>query len=418
MKLAVQLALIAFEMSAIAAYAAPSYQGVDLYTLQIPLSFGNQGPGGVAAITSGGQVAGLVIDGPSASLRVDGLLWNNFESLPKHLLPANPNWAFHAAVYATDGTGQVGVLAPSDDFISNQHAVLWSGTANSALDLHPAHLSGFTASVAFGLGGDMQVGAGGGPATGGASHAMTWLGSASSAADLHPQSLPGIVETIAYNTDGVHQVGAAYTSSGSSRRIQDAILAGNLDVNRNVLNTAHAILWNGTAASAVDLHPTNLSGFAWSVAYDVAGNQQTGSGKGLALDAPSHALLWTGTADSAVDLHPTNLANAFSSIAYSTNGVYQVGLAEFGAGAETPRAILWSGAPDSAVDLHSLLPPEFLSSRAYSIDSQGRVFGLAYGPGGLHAVMWAPVPEPPTLSFLRGEFHCTLRLPTETRFSS
>ena len=63
----------------------------------------------------------------------------------------------------------------------------------------------------------------------------------------------------------------------------------------------HAVLWHGTAASLIDLNPTDVSN---SYAYGVSGNNQVGAGYGTATGGTFHALLWHGTAASVVDLHP------------------------------------------------------------------------------------------------------------------
>ena len=113
----------------------------------------------------------------------------------------------------------------------------------------------------------------------------------------------------------------------------------------------HALLWTGTAASAVDLNP---SGFTDSVATGVAGGEQVG--EGLTTDDVSHALLWTGTAASAVDL------NAF-------------------------------------------LPSGFTNATATGIDESGDISGYDFGPNGVHAVLWQPVggTSGPQMSFVASE---------------
>jgi hypothetical protein len=64
----------------------------------------------------------------------------------------------------------------------------------------------------------------------------------------------------------------------------------------------HALLWSGTAASMVDLHP--VSGFEDSWAADTDGTHQVGYATSLGPNAGYHASLWSGTAASLVDLHP------------------------------------------------------------------------------------------------------------------
>ncbi|MEN6426746.1 MAG: PEP-CTERM sorting domain-containing protein [Phycisphaerales bacterium] len=62
------------------------------------------------------------------------------------------------------------------------HAMLWSGTAESYVDLNP---SGFLESSATGISGGQQVGGGVGTATGGEWHALLWSGTAESYVDLN-----------------------------------------------------------------------------------------------------------------------------------------------------------------------------------------------------------------------------------------
>lgn len=64
----------------------------------------------------------------------------------------------------------------------NYHALLWSGSASSVVDLHPI---GFENSSATGISGGQQVGSGNGSATGGEYHALLWSGNANSVVDLH-----------------------------------------------------------------------------------------------------------------------------------------------------------------------------------------------------------------------------------------
>jgi hypothetical protein len=60
---------------------------------------------------------------------------------------------------------------------------MWSGAAGSVVDLHP---NGFLFSVASGVSGAGQVGAGAGPITGNEQHALLWNGTPESVVDLHP----------------------------------------------------------------------------------------------------------------------------------------------------------------------------------------------------------------------------------------
>src|SRR5262245_35512779 len=77
---------------------------------------------------------------------------------------------------AASGTCQVGhVYRPAA--ASDSHAVVWSGAAESFIDLNPA---AFTLSTALAVSGNYQAGYGGGPASGYANHALVWNGTAES----------------------------------------------------------------------------------------------------------------------------------------------------------------------------------------------------------------------------------------------
>lgn len=154
----------------------------------------------------------------------------------------------------------------------------------------------------------------------------------------------------------------------------------------------HALLWSGTAASAVDLNPAN---FVQSQANGVSGGQQVGFGYlNFNPNAPYHALLWNGTAANAIDLHP---AGFLYSEADGTNGTQQIGEAVI-ASSLINHAIVWSGTAGSAVDLQAFTPASFSNSAAQSIDSNGDVLGLAFNSfAAQHLVEWipsSPAPEP------------------------
>ena len=161
------------------------------------------------------------------------------------------------------------------------------------------------------------------------------------------------------------------------------------------MGSPHALLWSGTAESAVDLHPAMLLTFFASIANGIGGNQEVGVGYyDLLNQSLSHALLWTGTGSSVIDLHPSMLGSFDISAANDTNGQFQVG---YISNSETLRqdAVLWTGTASSAVDLGLLLPFASTNSTALSIDEQGDIWGTAVdGSDVVHAVEWVPVPEP------------------------
>jgi hypothetical protein len=156
----------------------------------------------------------------------------------------------------------------------------------------------------------------------------------------------------------------------------------------------HALLWNGTAESTIDLTPT---GWTSSLASGTDGTRQVGGGWNISV-GQTHALLWSGTAQSAVDLNPDGFS--YSS-AQAISGTQQVG---YGRGAGTGgsiHALVWSGTAQSVVDLHQFLPAGFELSHAYAVDAQGNVVGGANDASGTaHAILWMPVPEPSTLVLL------------------
>jgi hypothetical protein len=186
----------------------------------------------------------------------------------------------------------------------------------------------------------------------------------------------GFTDSAANATDGSHQVGFGYNGSNF-----------------------HAVLWTATAASAVDLHPSNIA-ISDSRAFGVNNGQEVGWANGSGTGNQQHAMLWIGGSNVATDLHPTNLTGFVTSTAYDTNGTYQVGVGQMGDGKD--RALLWVGGGDSTVDLQALLPNNFVSSEAYTIDSSNIVYGVATDSSGvLHEMEWnvaTAVPEPGTIA--------------------
>jgi len=271
---------------------------------------------------------------------------------------------------AMDAVQQVG--------IANDHAALWHGTATSRVDLNPAQ---WGQSIASGVGGGRQVGSATrqvictdrkGRCPGGTKieiHPFLWAGTAASAVDLTPRVL-GFGAGRALGTDGVQQVGYGQEVIGI-----------------NAFSGAFAVLWTGTAESAVNLNPPNS---LESQARAVSGGQQVGFGY-----YPHHALLWRGSAESVVDLHTEGYT---SSEANATNGIQQAGvgiIGEVGTPTAQHHALVWSGTASSAIDLNRFLPSGYTDAAATGIDASGRVVGWASkgprdNPANVHAVMWVP----------------------------
>lgn len=222
--------------------------------------------------TSGTQQVGYAYFSPPG--RAHALLWTG---TPNSAVDLHPSGFNESIAYGTDGNRQVGggtntSMDPICCTSDVNHALLWSGTASSVVDLHPTNLSGFRDSHVRGINGIQQVGHGSGTATGGFDHALLWNGTANSAVDLHPTNLSGLLNSRAVGTNGIQQVGS-YTRGDPEEY-------------------THAMLWSGTANSAIDLHLLLPAGFgkrsyAWSI-------DSQGAVFGIAYDAAhnAHAVKW------------------------------------------------------------------------------------------------------------------------------
>lgn len=315
------------------------------------------------------------------------------------------------------GAGRI----PGSTYPDQTHAILWPAGSSVGVDLHPA---GFRTSAALDSDGQRQVGHGSGPSTGYYRHALLWNGSAGDRVDLHPAGQWNDSSAVA--TAGDQQVGNInyyfYTSyeriivehaalwRGSAASVVDLhptdsgcqrSYAVDTDGSRQVghaycpavPNTApyQALLWSGTAGSAVVLHPT---GYTHSFAEGIHGGEQVGYAFNYLGDGYSRALLWRGTAASVVELHPDGY---LGSAARATNGIHQVGSGADAASYQS-HALRWSGTAGSVLDLHAFLPTEFSqgSSEANDIDAAGNIIGVAQRPDGSHqAVLWRPVAGAP-----------------------
>jgi len=275
-------------------------------------------------------------------------------------------------IVGSDGSVQggfgSGVPTAQHDF-----AIRWAGTPDSAEFLFaPFETLG---SRVNGVGDGQQVGHGfpalfvsGARGTvkkiAGPSHALLWTTGSSIAVDLHN----GADTTVAVACAGGKQVGYGAKT--------DAF--GNVTEQK-------AMLWAGNRNSFVWLHPG--SGFATSEAVGISGSQQVGFGavNTKTLPQPGHALLWTGTAASVVDLHPSGFTQSF---ALSCANAVQVGYAIDAAGLN--HAIAWSGTAGSALDLNQFLPAGYSAAAATGIDAAGRISGYVSDASGSHAIIWAP----------------------------
>ena len=121
-------------------FAAPAtaiavqYSGAQLYKLVPPSGFTAFGYGLPGHLAEAGQ---MTAGGPAADNSQHALLWNSSGAAID--LNASGSPFTNAAVWATDGVNQVGI-GWGDSTGGKHHAVLWSGTSASAIDLHPTNL--------------------------------------------------------------------------------------------------------------------------------------------------------------------------------------------------------------------------------------------------------------------------------------
>lgn len=136
----------------------------------------------------------------------------------------------------------------------------------------------------------------------------------------------------------------------------------------------HAMYWQGSSLSAVDLHP---QGFDWSGSSGAAGGRQIGYA--WLPNGSSRALLWNGNANDYVDLTP----ESSSAIGMGMDEHTQVGHAYIGG---ITRAVRWQGSAESLVDLH---PDGFNWSSARAV-SGASIVGNArpVGQNINHAMRW------------------------------
>ena len=281
------------------------------------------------------------------------LVWSGSGSTPIDITPPLVTFA-EAWVYGGSGSVLVGTgVTDNGGYFGVPHALVWRGASFAWKDINPA---GDSTSHAYATSGGSVVGSGSSSAL----HALLWsLTNVSNPVDLHPGSAYASSE--AFGVYGTNQVGYATTTSTPS--------------------TQHAMLWNGTAGSAVDLTPANVTG---ATAYAVDSAVQAGCGV-VAPATSAHALLWQGTATSMRDLNPAGFTDSCVRAAHS--GV-EAGYGHASTGAL--HAVAWGGTAKSAMDLQQFMPSTYTQSQAYAIDSLGNIIGTATSSTGTHAVMWIP----------------------------
>ena len=119
----------------------------------------------------------------------------------------NPEGYSISTALATDSVQQVGWASNEGEVY---RAALWTGTAESFVDLTPP---GYSQTVASGVAGGQQVGSGGFNGNG---HALLWFGSPNGYIDLNPGPNDQWGSHAAA-TNGIQQVGIAARSGQFSR---------------------------------------------------------------------------------------------------------------------------------------------------------------------------------------------------------
>lgn len=237
---------------------------------------------------------------------------------------------FGGQALSTDGQQIVGYATGLDSdgtTIGASQAMLWDTAAGSAVSLG----DGNSPSIAYGVGGSTQVGY----VVKSQAEAALWRGTRQSKVSLHPKNA---VVSVANATDGTRQVGYA----GFDIRVRQEAAKGNKNKRFN-----YAHVWNGTAASASNIHPYPLN-----------------------------------------NLPGINLTQSF---ALETTGGWIVGYAgdetKFGTPAYS-HAIVWNSRLE-ATDLNQFLPAGFVGAQALSVDAAGNVSGfIAKADGTRHAAVW------------------------------
>ena len=166
-----------------------------------------------------------------------------------------------------------------------------------------------------------------------------------------------------------------------------------------VKSQAGAAVWSSTEKSLVTMNP---NGAVLSVANATDGTRQAGyagydirvrqeAAKGNKTQRFTWATTWQGTAASAQNIHP---APVNANVAFTNSwalGMSSTQIAGYATEANgVNHAIVWN-ADLSSVDLNAFLPAGFTAAQAYAVDANGTVAGVMVDAAGhRHAVAWVP----------------------------
>lgn len=331
----------------------------------------------------------------------------------------HPAWALWSRANSIAGGQQGGACGLNvDPYGVLDQAVLWNGSAASAVNLTPPGSPGSSVSA---VAGGVQVGwwwwpyqcwISGQWHTCHTRQACAWAGTPGSYDNLQ---VTGYEYSLVSDTDGSVHVGTVTTDDASGNVWSHAGMwrppsygfvslhpagasssfASAIDGNRQFgsMHTpfpgpqVHAAAWAGTAGSFMDMHPPGAS--SSSIAGAGSG-LQVGSAKFAGSD---HAVLWAGLPVTFQDLHP---AGASSSTAHDTQHGLQVGTAVIGG---KGHALIWTGSANGPFDLHPTLSSDFQTSQARGIDfdAQGHILIVGSGynitTGREEALLWRSEPH-------------------------
>ncbi|MEZ4647732.1 MAG: kelch repeat-containing protein [Candidatus Eisenbacteria bacterium] len=277
----------------------------------------------------------------------------------------HPNGALSSHAYGVGDGQETGTAVYPGTDGTEDHAMLWSGSAGSAIDLHNTTTikTGAVATAGGVQGGNwwqpFEIFQNGQWYIVYYPRACAWSGTAGS---FHALSTSGWEYSAVYDSDGVHHVGAV------SR--DDEV--GNV--------YTRAAIWSDATGNFAPLHPT--SGVSNSSANALDGDHQYGS---ILTPYPGpirKAAKWTGTPASYEDMHPAGASRSWIS---GAGDGQQVGTAEFNG---IQRAVLWSGHRLSAIDLTGTdgVIPSLADARG------GLQVGSRFA-GGTHAIIMATNPN-------------------------
>ncbi len=365
-----------------------AYTGVVLYRLNTPAGFSAVTPSGYPMAAAGGQTVGY---GTTATGNSHALLWAR-SSTAVDLNPSGFNssiaYATNAAVIGGGSTEQVGSVTAANGVM---HAALWNSSSGAFIDLNPANLPGVTNSELFCVGpyGDTLTAYGSGSAFG--KNSLNPNGYNDHALALNYTGRPSLAAVDLNPTNITGFTNSEAIGGQGQYEVGHGYGPGTSGSN-------HALSWNNTSSSTIDLNPTNLAGVSTSTATYLATAtsgllQDVGYGSGTATAGNNHALLWYNSANTAVDLNPLGFA---SSLANRTDGVEQLGVGYKAGDVADAHALLWYGSASSAVQLEGLLPATgaWTNSIANTFDAAGNAYGTATGTyngvSGTYAVKWIP----------------------------